>query len=105
VSVLSKGPINRLRLLAVDVVLLSLQLTMLAITVSTTPLTTSTHGTRMAVASDLSRAEQGITDEEGREGSGIAQDVGYEHVTIRIGVVETIKSLWDDDSPIVRRFR
>ena len=102
---IEQGPINRLRLLAVDLLLLSLQLTMLAITVSTTPSTTSTNGTRISVSSDLDRAERGATDEEGDEGSGVTQDVGYEHVTIRVGVVETIRSLWDNDSPIVRRFR
>lgn len=78
---------------------------MLAITLSTTPSTTSTNGTRTAVSSELDRAERGVTDEEGNEGSEVTQDVGYEHVTIRVGVVETIKSLWKNDSPIVRRFR
>jgi hypothetical protein len=99
------GPISRLRLLAVDVILLSLQLTMLAITASTIPLTTPENGTRVAVSSDLDRAERGVTDEEGNDGSEVTQDVGYDHFTIRVGVVETIKSLWDNDSPIVRRFR
>ena len=99
------GPISRLRLLAVDIILFSLQLTMLAITVSTTPSTTPANGTRIAVSSELDRAERGVTDENGDEGNGVTRDVGYEHVTIRVGVVETIKSLWDNDSPIVRRFR
>jgi hypothetical protein len=99
------GPINRLQLLTVDIILLSLQLTMLAITLSTTPSTTSMNETRTAVSSELDRAERGVTDEEGNEGSEVTLDVGYEQVIIRVGVVETIKSLWKNDSPIVRRFR
>ena len=55
---------------------------------------------------ELDRAEQGVTAEDGDEGNGVSRDVGYEPVAVRVGVVETIKSLWDNDSPIVvRRFR
>jgi len=79
---------------------------MLAITASTTPPTSSSNGTRITVYSDLDRAERGVTnDDDPDEGSGVTQDVGYEHVIVRVGVVEAIKSLWDNDSPIVRRFR
>ena len=80
---------------------------MLAVTASTTPPTSSSNGTTIAVSSDLDRAERGVTndDSDPDEGNGVTQDVGYEHVIVRVGVVETIKLLWDNDSPIVRRFR
>jgi hypothetical protein len=89
---------------------------MLAVIASTAPPDPATVADvpRVAVAADLDRAEQGEGSyetqiEEQPEGSGeteiIRSDTGYEHVTVRVGVVETIKSLWDDETPIVRRFR
>jgi hypothetical protein len=108
------GPTSLLRLLFVDVVILMLQLTMLAITATTTPKTPET-GTmtttvaRVAVSAELDRAERGETDEEmtvqeGSEDAG-STATGFEHVVVSVGVVETIKSLWDDTTPLVRRFR
>ena len=99
------GPTSRLRLLSVDVIILLLQLTMLAITASTTLSTVLSNGVRPIVSLDLDQEEQGLTDEL-VEGRGMtSHDSGYEHVVVRVGVVETIKSLWDNDVPIVRRFR
>lgn len=98
--------------------ILLLQLTMLAITASTTPstitgtssITGSSNGTRVVVrsSSDLDRVERGMTDDGdvgGGGGRSPSHDVGYEQVIIRVGVVETIRSLWDNETPIVRRFR
>src|SRR5271170_6289948 len=107
------GPTSRLRLLFVDVVILILQLTMLAITATTTPKTSETGTTtttvaRVAASAELDRAERGETDEEmnlqeGSEETG-SMATGFEHVVVSVGVVETIKSLWDDTTPLVRRF-
>lgn len=111
------GPISRLRLLAVDIVILLLQLIMLAIGVSTTtpPSRSMPNVARVAVSSDLDRAERGETEDGsgdsggdsggGGGGMGRGQDSGFEHVIVSVGVVETIKSLWDNEEPIVRRFR
>lgn len=95
--------------------ILLLQLTMLAVIASTAPPDPATVNLpRVAVSADLDRAEQGegsfeTEGEEQPEGSEeteiIPHDTGYQHVTVRVGVVETIKSLWDDETPIVRRFR
>ena len=110
------GPASRFRILLVDIVILLLQLTMLAITATTTP-KTSERGTTMTVARivasiELDRAERGETEEEetvpegGSEEMGMTiRDAGFEHVVVSVGVVETIKSLWDDTTPLVRRFR
>jgi hypothetical protein len=108
------GPTSRLRLLFVDVVILILQLTMLAITATTTPktpetgTTTTTTVARVAASAELDRAERGETEEmilqEGSEETG-STATGFEHVVVSVGVVETIKSLWDDTTPLVRRFR
>jgi hypothetical protein len=109
------GPTSRLRLLFVDVVILILQLTMLAITATTTPktpetgTTTTTTVARVAASAELDRAERGETEEEmtvqeGSEDAG-SMATGFEHVVVSVGVVETIKSLWDDTTPLVRRFR
>src|SRR5204863_5419136 len=98
-------PISLLRLLSVDVVILFLQLTMLAITASTTLSTAPSDGTRTIAPLDLDREEQGFTDELAESRDVTALDTGYEHVVVRVGVVETIKSLWDNDVPIVRRVR
>lgn len=68
---------------------------------------------RVAMSAELDRAERGETEEEEtvREVSGDAeggetiQDAGFEQVVVAVGVVETIKALWDDATPLVRRFR
>ena len=73
---------------------------MLAITASTT---TSTNGTRVTGSMDRDRAERDVMDEI--EAGGISHDTEYEHVIVSVGVLETLKSLWDNDTPIVRRFR
>jgi hypothetical protein len=77
---------------------------MLAITASTTPSTETTDVVRIHVPSSLDRAERGETDDF-EEGGGTSHETGFEHVVVRVGVVETIKTLWDNDTPIVRRFR
>ena len=84
--------------------ILLLQLTMLAVTASTTPSTETTNVLRIHVPSSLDRAERGEADDV-EEGSGTSHETGYEHVVVCVGVVETIKMLWDNDTPIVRRFR
>jgi len=108
-----RGPTSRLRLLFVDVVILILQLTMLAITATTTPKTPETGTTtvaRVVASAELDRAERGETEEEemtvqeGSEETGLTA-TGFEHVVVSVGIVETIKSLWDDTTPLVRRFR
>jgi hypothetical protein len=89
---------------------------MLAVIASTAPPDPATVGDlpRVVVSADLDRAEQGEGNYETQsgeqlEGPGeteiIRYDTGYEHVTVRVGVVQTIKSLWGDETPIVRRFR
>lgn len=94
-----------------DLIFLLLQLTMLAITASTMPSTAIGQQSvgRVAVLSDLSRAERGETDEivqsSDRENGKVTHDTGYEHITVQVEVVETIKSLWESEAPIVRRFR
>ena len=67
---------------------------------------------RVAVSIDLDRAEQGVSSYENQrweqvEGPDeeLRADTGYEHITVRVGVLDTIKSFWDDERPIVRRFR
>ena len=100
-------------MLAVDVVILVLQLTMLAITATTTPKITETGMavSRVVVSAELDRAERGETEEQetlnetGEESGGTIQETGFEHVVVAVGVVETIKALWDDTTPLVRRFR
>ena len=87
---------------------------MLAITATTTPKTTETGMavSRVAVSAELDRAERGETEEQeetvnetGEESGGTIQETGFEHVVVAVGVVETIKALWDDTTPLVRRFR
>jgi hypothetical protein len=91
---------------------------MLAITASTAPPDPDevVDLSRVAVSIDLDRAEQGEGSYENQrweqvEGPDEARemelraDTGYEHITVRVGVLDTIKSFWDDERPIVRRFR
>ena len=120
---------NRLRLVMMDLILLLLQLTMLAINANTVPRTGALGGNastsaldRVSMSQDLDRVERGEATNIGenteqmalQESSSSGSDngrsdnggsSGYEHVTIRIGVIETIKLLWDNEAPIVRRFR
>lgn len=112
------GPISRLRLLAVDLIILGLQLTMLAVTASTAP--PEPIQTRASGSEELDRAERGENieeegsveeEEQGEEDTvGLERETrtetgGYEHTIINVGVVETIKMLWESETPIVRRFR
>lgn len=95
--------------------MLLLQLVMLAITASTTPAETSVEGApaRIIASADLDRAERGEEETEVSdldETSAIEErterkELGYEHVTVRIGVVNTITELWDSEARLVRRFR
>ena len=83
---------------------------MLAVTATTRPRTPSEAGTavaRVAVSAELDRAERGELDDEteGERSGETAHETGFEHVVVSVGVVETIKSLWDDTTPLVRRFR
>lgn len=109
------GPISRLRLLAVDLIILGLQLTMLAVTASTAP--PEPAQTRASGSEELDRAErgenpaeEGTEEEEGEDVAELERETrtdtgGYEHTVINVGVVETIKLLWESEAPIVRRFR
>ena len=105
----------------VDLIILGLQLTMLAITASTAPPELVT--VRASGSEELDRAERGENDEGAAreeeevdpEGSEMERkdeleretraDNGYEPTVINVGVVETIKLLWGSEVPIVRRFR
>jgi hypothetical protein len=91
---------------------------MLAITASTAPPDPAevVDLSRVAVSIDLDRAEQGEGSYENQrweqvEGpadareNGLRTDTGYEHITVRVGVLDTIKSFWNNETPIVRRFR
>jgi hypothetical protein len=87
---------------------------MLAVTVSTTPgERTGTGVSRPITSPELDRVERGEEDTvaetedhedtaEEREARG---NIGYEHVTVRVGVVDTIRELWESEARIVRRFR
>jgi len=96
-------------------VILVLQLIMLAVTACTTPPepNSETGSYRIIASTDLDRAERG---EEGTPIDGSDQepnleereargDLGYEHVTIRVGIVDTIRELWESEARIIRRFR
>jgi hypothetical protein len=85
---------------------------MLAITASTTPPPASATGSRTTASVDLDRAERGVTTEtddppsaEEGDGAGVVHEEGYENIVVRVGVVETIRGLWDNQAPLVRRFR
>jgi len=68
----------------------------------------SSLSSRTTVSTELDRAERGVSsslDEDERRSSGAPHDEGYENIVVRVGVVETIRSLWDSDTPMVRRFR
>jgi hypothetical protein len=115
------GPISRWRLLIMDLIILGLQLTMLAVTASTAPPEPAT--VRASGSEELDRAERGESDEstareeEGEDPEGAEMERndelvretkaenGYEPIVINVGVVETIKLLWGSEVPIVRRFR
>ena len=88
---------------------------MLAVTACTTPPepNSETGSYRIIASTDLDRAERGEeatpidgSDQEPnleeREARG---DLGYEHVTIRVGIVDTIRELWESEARIIRRFR
>lgn len=95
--------------------MLLLQLVMLAITASTTPAEMNVEGTpsRIIASADLDRAESGEDETEvsdvdetlAIEERMERKELGYEHVTVRIGVVDTITELWDSEARLVRRFR
>jgi len=87
---------------------------MLAVTASTTPAdaTNTDEPYRMIMSLELDRAERGedmTADAENQEESAEEReargDIGYEHVTVRVGVVDTIRELWESEARIVRRFR
>jgi hypothetical protein len=102
------GPISRLRLLVIDIMIFLLQLTMLAITACTTPQpTAASRISAPVVSADLDRVERGVstTSSSKEEGALSLHGEGYENIVVRVGVVETIRSLWDNDVPLVRRFR
>ena len=103
-----------------DLIILGLQLTMLAVTASTAPPEPVT--VRASGSEELDRAERGANEEdvareeeEDQEGPEMERkdelerdtraDNGYEPIVINVGVVETIKLLWGSEVPIVRRFR
>lgn len=96
-----------------DIVILVLQSTMLSLKATTAypPEHPRQQPTRVIASTELDRAERGETDEVAQpdepeeESSTVCHDLGYEHITIRVGVVETIKSLWGNENPIVRRFQ
>jgi len=103
-----------------DLIILGLQLTMLAVTASTAPpepVTVRANGSE-----ELDRAERGENEDVEREEEeeyperpeterkdelerDTRADNGYEPIVINVGVVETIKLLWGSEVPIVRRFR
>jgi len=100
----------------VDLIILGLQLTMLAVTASTAP--PEVVQARPTGSEELDRAERGENpedeeeEEDVQEGEEVSEadmetrtESGYEHTVISVGVVETIKLLWDSDVPVVRRFR
>jgi Fungal domain of unknown function (DUF1746) len=99
------GPISRLRLLSVDLIILGLQLVMLAIGCSGSSDLSPGNGNARGGSAELDRAERGETGDEEEEEGMVTNDAGYEHVTVRVGVVETIRSLWNNDTPVVRRMR
>ena len=98
-------------------IILGLQLTMLAVTASTAP--PEVVQARPTGSEELDRAERGENpedeeeeEEDVQEGEEVSEtdretrtESGYEHTVISVGVVETIKLLWDSDVPVVRRFR
>lgn len=104
-----------------DLIILGLQLTMLAVTASTAPPEPVT--VRASGSEELDRAERGENDEgvareeveEDPEGPEMERkdeleretrvDNGYEPIVINVGVVETIRLLWGSEVPMVRRFR
>jgi len=107
-KLIAGGPISRLRLLAVDLAVLVLQLTMLAITASTGPSNTTSGESRAATSSELDRTERGAGEDGGGDDEQVSltsHDSPFEHVHVRVGVIDTIRSLWDSETPIVRRFR
>jgi hypothetical protein len=102
------GPISRLRLLSVDVIILCLQLVMLAIS------SASEEGLEMdrtGGPAALDSAERGeregrVGNDQGNEDEGmVVNDIGYEHIVLRVGVVETIRSLWNTEARVIQRMR
>jgi hypothetical protein len=119
---LTIGPIGRLRMMGVDFVILLLQVVMLAVTAATSPPETVVVANMTAV--DLDRVERGVTMEDGEgvdEDAEIEGDDGSEHhemmerhdteeeedksTVVRVGVTETMRTLWNSDAPLLRRFR
>jgi len=103
----------------VDVVILALQMTMLAVTATTAAEGGSRNVAATSSSMELDRAERGqgeaevegeagTPDEDVEERGLMESDVIDEEdklVVVNVGVVETIKRLWDSEEPIVRRFR
>ena len=78
---------------------------MLAISCSTsTELSAENRDVRSGSSVELDRAERGETQdrEDNEEESVVTDDDGYEHITVRVGVVETIRSLWNNETPVLR---
>jgi hypothetical protein len=118
VAGLTVGPIGRLRMMGVDFIILVLQVVMLAVTATTSP----PEVVEVITTVDLDRVERGVTMEEGDgdEIDGVGDD-GLERnemmerneseeeedrsTVVRVGVTETIRTLWDSDAPLIRRFR
>jgi hypothetical protein len=82
---------------------------MLAITAITSPppLVPDVGQSRASMSTELDRAERGGTSENGEveDSNGENHSAVYEPIVLDVGVVETIRSLWDSETPLVRRFR
>jgi hypothetical protein len=75
-----------------DIVILGLQVLMLVVHASVSD-------EKQGVVGEVERIdESGTEDAAAMEGPG-------ESVSVQVGIVETIKELWDSDAGIVRRFR
>jgi len=122
IDFVGQRPIGRLRMMGVDCVILLLQVVMLAVTAATSPPETVVVGNVTAL--DLDRVERGVTMEDGEgvdEDTEIEGDDGLEHhemmerhdteeeedksTVVRVGVTETMRTLWNSDAPLLRRFR